>query len=105
MPLSISVRQILNKSDESKFVCLTQLSPPFDVLIMIPPCPTAFPLFASANETSYSDDVVPLARGVQFIPPSVVFRMVPESPTAIPLLTSVKKIPDRLFVIQLSCGI
>src|SRR5436190_17670680 len=67
---------------------------------MVPPSPTAVPLFASMKETAHRVCVVPLAWIVQLFPPSVVRTIVPYSPTTVPVFASTKEAPRRL----LPCG-
>src|SRR5438876_7336940 len=64
---------------------------------MVPPSPTAVPLFASMKETAHRVCVVPLAWIVQLFPPSVVLTIVPYSPTTVPVSASTKEAPRRLF--------
>src|SRR5436309_10587489 len=64
---------------------------------MVPPSPTAVPLFASMKETAHRVCVVPLAWIVQLFPPSVVLTIAPYSPTMVPVFASTKEAPRRLF--------
>ena len=70
-------------------------SPPVLVFRIVPPIPTAHPVFASMNETPESKWAVPLDCGVQVAPPSLVRRIVPPSPTTVPVLASVKDTARR----------
>ena len=74
---------------------LTQVAPPSVVRRIVPPLPTAVPVFASLNQTLSSQWSVPLNWFTQVAPPSVVRRIVPPSPTAVPVFASLKQTPQR----------
>jgi len=65
--------------------CGTQVEPPSVVRRIVPPSPTAVPVFASLNQTLRSSSALPAESGVQDVPPVDVPTVIPNAPRATPV--------------------